>query len=145
VPSQSFTHTATADAAIEDVWERLDLAETWESIGVVDRVFDPEFDDSRLIGFSFESVAGGRRYVGVATPATRQEGQVMGWRIRSSEVAGSIEVRLTPNDPGTDITVVLEVRSVGLLSTMFFPVVAGAVGHGLPNAVDAFATAFVQR
>jgi hypothetical protein len=139
VPSQSFTHTATADADVQHVWKKLDLAQTWENIGVVDRVFDPVFDDSRLVGFSFESVAGGRRYVGVAKPATRQEGRVMGWRIENSEVTGTLEVRLAPADPGTDITVELHVKSVGLLSTMFFPVVAGAVGNGLPKAVDAFA------
>jgi hypothetical protein len=142
VPSQSFTHTATANAAIEEVWQELDRAKTWENIGVVDRVFDPQFDDARLVGFSFESVAGGRRYVGVAKPANRQEGRVMGWRIENSEVAGTLEVRLASRGSGTDITVALDVKSVGLLSTMFFPVVAGAVGNGLPRAVDAFAAGF---
>jgi carbon monoxide dehydrogenase subunit G len=48
-------------------------------------------------------------------------------------------VRLASTSAGTEIEVDLHVESVGLLSTMFFPVVAGAVGSGLPRAVDAFA------
>jgi hypothetical protein len=139
VPARSFSHSVTADADIEDVWKTLDLPETWENVGVVDRVFDPVFDDDRLVGFSFETVAAGKRYVGVATPATREEGRVMGWRIENSEVTGTLEVRLAPTSAGTEIEVDLHVESVGLLSTMFFPVVAGAVGSGLPRAVDAFA------
>lgn len=139
MPSRSFSHSVTADADVEDVWERLDLPETWANIGVVDRVFDPVFDDDRLVGFSFETMAAGKRYVGVATPAAREEGRVMGWRIENSEVAGTVEVRLTAANPGTEIEVDLHVKSVGMMSTMFFPVVAGAVGSGLPRAVDAFA------
>lgn len=142
MPTRSFTHSARADADVEEVWERLDLPETWENIGVVDRVFDPAFDGSRLVGFSFETVAAGKKYVGLATPEARDEGQVMGWRIRNSEVTGTLQVRLAPAGSHTDITVDIEVESVGLLSTMFFPVVAGAVGSGLPRAVDAFAAGF---
>jgi hypothetical protein len=48
-------------------------------------------------------------------------------------------VDLEPSNPGTSITVTLEVRSAGLLSGVFFPVIAGAIGTGLPRAVDEFA------
>jgi hypothetical protein len=38
----------------------------------------------------------------------------------------------------TTVTVTLHVESAGLLSAMFFPVIAGAIGKGLPGAVDGF-------
>lgn len=141
VPSQSFTHTATANAVIGDVWRELDRPGTWENIGVVDRVIDPEFDDERLVGFSFETTAAGKKYVGVAKPASRFDRREMGWRIETSEVNGLLEVTLEPNGAATQITVGLDVESVGVLSTMFFPVVAAAIGSGLPGAVDQFAAA----
>jgi hypothetical protein len=46
------------------------------------------------------------------------------------------------DDDTTEITVNLDVEGVGLLSTMFFPVVAVAIGSGLPRAVDQFAAGF---
>jgi hypothetical protein len=39
----------------------------------------------------------------------------------------------------------LEVESAGFLSSMFFPVIAGAIGSGLPRAVDEFAAALSSR
>jgi hypothetical protein len=143
VPSASFTHTAYADAPIEVVWESLDRPETWESIGGVDRVFDPLIDSAgRLQGFSFDTVAGGRRYVGTATPHRRVEGHRMAWRIANPEVRGVTSVALASDSERTSITVSLEVESAGLLSGIFFPVITGAIGNGLPKAVDEFAAGF---
>lgn len=128
------------DASIERVWGSLDTPETWEAIGGVDRVFDPAVDDEgRLQGFSFETLAAGKRYVGLATPNRRDEGRLMSWRIESSEVRGVTTVELEPSDPGTSVTVTLEVESRSLLSGMFFPLIANAIGNGLPDAVDDFA------
>jgi carbon monoxide dehydrogenase subunit G len=145
VPSDTFTHTAEAAASVGEVWATLDQPSTWESIGGVDRVFDPTIDaEGRLRGFSFDTIAAGRRYVGVATPDQRVEKRVMSWRIRNSEVHGVTKVELAPSNPGTSITVTLEVESAGLLSAMFFPIIAGAIGNGLPRAVDGFAAGFSQ-
>jgi hypothetical protein len=91
------------------------------------------------MGFSFDSVAAGRKYVGLATPEERIEKRRMSWRIENSEIGGVTRVDLEPSNPGTSITVTLEVRSAGLLSGVFFPVIAGAIGTGLPRAVDEFA------
>jgi carbon monoxide dehydrogenase subunit G len=135
-----------AAAPVEEVWASLDEPSTWESIGGVDRVFDPKIDDQgRLAGFSFDTVAAGRKYVGVATPHQRAEGSVMSWRIENSEVRGLTKVELEPSNPGTAITVTLEVQSAGLLSSVFFPVIAGAIGNGLPRAVDEFASGFPRN
>jgi len=143
VPSETFTHSATAAAPIERVWASLDEPGTWEAIGGVHRVFDPVIDDQgRLRGFSFDTVAAGRRYVGTARPDRRDEGRLMAWRIQNSEVRGVTMVELEEVEGGTSISVTLEVESVGLLSSMFFPVVAGAIGSGLPQAVNGFAAGY---
>lgn len=143
MPSDTFAHTATASAPVEEVWASLDLPSTWESIGGVDRVFDPSIDgDGKLQGFSFDTVAAGRKYVGLATPHEREEGRLMSWRIKNSEVRGVTRVELASGGASTAITVTLEVESAGLLSGMFFPVIASAIGNGLPRAVDDFAAGF---
>ena len=143
MPRQTFTHTAFAAAPRSGVWEALDRPETWETIGGVDRVVDPRIDgEGRLCGFDFEIVAGGRRYRGQATPLAREEGRVMAWRVTSPELRGSTTIELSEDGAGTRIVVSLEVEAAGLLSTMFFPVVAAAVGNGLPGAVDSFAASF---
>ena len=143
MPSDTFTHTAEAAASVEEVWATLDEPATWESIGGVDRVFDPKVDEEgRLLGFSFDTIAAGRKYVGVATPDQRVEGEIMSWRIKNSEVRGVTKVELVAHNPGTAITVTLEVESAGLLSSVFFPIIAGAIGTGLPRAVDDFAAGF---
>lgn len=140
MPSQTFTHRSTTSATIAEVWSALDRPHTWESIAGIDRVFDPEIDaQGRLRGFSFETVAGGKRYVGVASPHQRVEGETMAWQIANSEVRGVTSVGLARDGNRTAITVTLEVRSAGFLSSMFFPAIAKAIGSGLPRSVDEFA------
>lgn len=140
MPSQTFTHEATTSAPVDEVWAALDRPETWEAVGGVDRVYDPVVDaDGRLQGFSFDTRAGGKAYSGTATPHERIEGRKMAWRVENSEVRGVTSVEIKPAHDETRITVRLEVQSAGLLSSMFFPVIAGAIGNGLPKAVDDFA------
>jgi carbon monoxide dehydrogenase subunit G len=139
VPSQTFSHSSATTATVEVVWAALDRPETWEAIGGVDRVFDAEIDPrGRLQGFSFETVAGGKSYTGVASPRRRVEGETMAWDVKSSEIRGVTEVDLDGDGEKTTVTVTLQVESAGLLSAMFFPVIAGAIGKGLPGAVDGF-------
>ena len=143
MPKDSFTNTATAHAPVQEVWETLDDPSTWEQIGGVDRVIDPVIDSSgRLQGFSFEVRAAGKKYIGFAKPDQRREGEVMSWRVDTTEIRGATRVALKPVDGGTEITVDLEVESKGLLSSMFFPVIASAIGSGLPRSVDEFAQRF---
>lgn len=139
MPSQTFTHSSSTSATIEEVWAALDRAETWEAIGGVDRVFDAAMDEEgRLQGFSFETVAGGKSYTGVASPHRRVEGETMAWNVKSSEIRGVTEVDLERDGGTTTVTVTLQVESAGFLSSMFFPVIAKAIGKGMPEAVDEF-------
>ena len=146
VPAQSFTHTSHSDANAEDLWKALNQPATWEAIGGVDRVFDPIVDDNGdLRGFSFATVVAGKPYEGRARPREREEPRLISWDIANSEIRGVTRVVLSPNASGTGITVTLEMESVGLLSRVFFPVIASAVGNGLPDAVESFAAEMSQR
>lgn len=143
MPTESFTHTAIARAPAANIWETLDEPSTWEEIGGVDRVSNPVIDSNgRLQGFSFEVRAAGRSYVGLATPHERAEGELMSWDVDTTEVRGITRVALEPMDDATRVTVTLQVESKGLLSAMFFPVIASTIGSGLPRSVDEFAQRF---
>ncbi len=143
VPSQTFAHSAVASASIDDVWQSLDDPVTWESIGGVDRVYDPVIDAAgQLRGFSFDSVVAGKKYVGRASPYQRQDLRLMSWHVENSEIRGVTTVELANAQPGTTVTVTLQVESAGFMSGMFFPIIANAIGNGLPAAVDSFAAGF---
>lgn len=140
MPTQTFTQTASTFASPKEVWIALQKPQTWEAIPGVDRVFDPVIDSvGALRGFSFESVAAGKTYLGQATPADRVEGESMTWNIKTSEVNGVLSVEIAPSETGSDLTVTLSVESLGILSSMFFPVIAGSIGSGFPEAVKGFA------
>lgn len=143
MPQETFTHKAIASAPVPDVFATLDEPSTWEQVGGVDRVLDPVIDpDGRLQGFSFEVRAAGKKYVGFATPHERTDNELMSWNVDTTEVRGTTQVALEPVEGGTEITVTLEVESKGLLSAMFFPVIASTIGSALPRSVDEFAAQF---
>ena len=121
------------------MWESLDEPHTWEAIPGVDRVIDAAVDpEGCLRGFSFESDVGGRKYVGRATPAGRVEGRLMAWDIDSSEVKGMVSIELGPDVDGTRVQVRLDVEGAGILGSLFFPVIASAIGSGFAGTVEEF-------
>lgn len=140
MPTQTFTHEALTPASVEEVWAALQLPETWEAIPGVDHVVNPVVDEAgALRGFEFQSVAGGRPYVGKASPSGRVEGQLMSWDITTTELKGALSVEVVEGDDGTSVAVTLTIQSVGMLSSMFFPIIASALGSGFPRAVEGFA------
>ncbi|MGH8872514.1 MAG: hypothetical protein ACRDWS_11105 [Acidimicrobiia bacterium] len=143
MPSDTFQHTSSTPAGVESVWKALDEPSTWEAIPGVDRVVDPIFDASgRLDGFSFETLIGGKTYMGEARPAGREEGKLMAWDISTSELKGRMTVALGPAGDLTRVQVRLQVEGVGMLGAMFFPVIASAIGNGFPQAVEEFVQGF---
>ena len=66
----------------------------------------------------------------------------MGWYVRNSEIQGVIDVGLADTGGVTEVTVTLDVENISFMSGMFFPVIASAIGNGLPSAVEAFAAGF---
>ncbi len=143
MPKETFSHSAVTRATRTEVWEALDKPETWEGIGGVDRVIDPVIDDiGRLRGFTFETFVAGTKYLGEATLHAREEEQMMTLNIANSEIRGAIRVNLSDDGQGTLIRVTLDVESAGVLSGMFFPMIAKTIGSGLPRTVDEFAESF---
>lgn len=143
MPKETFSHSSTTTADRSEVWSALDSPSTWEGIGGVDRVIDPVIDDvGRLQGFTFETVVAGTKYLGEATPNAREESRLMAWNIENSEMRGVTAVRLTDHGDGTLIQVTLDFESAGILSTMFFPLIARTIGNGLPRAIEKFAMSF---
>jgi hypothetical protein len=140
VPGKTFQQSAIAEAPIARVWGALNNPKSWESVPGVDRIIESVIDtEGELQGFSFESEAAGRKYLGHATPAGREPEKMMAWDIETSEVRGRIVVSLRAEDRGTLVDVKLRMDSVGTLSSIFFPVIAVAVGDGFPRTVEDFA------
>ncbi len=143
MPSQTFQHAATTRATVESVWTALDEPKTWEAIPGVDRVIDPIIDSSgRLQGFSFESAVGGMTYRGEATPAGRENERLMAWDIKTPEIKGKVAVGLSPADEGTRVYIRLDVEGMGMLGSLFFPVIASAIGGGFAGTVEDFVRSF---
>ncbi len=140
MPSQSFQHSSLAAAPVARVWASLDDPKSWEAISGVDRVLNHLVDEKgHLQGFSFESVAAGKKYIGRATPAGREPQKMVAWDIETSEMRGRVMVSLAPLEGETRVHVTLRAESVGMLSAVFFPVIASAIGEGFPEAVEDFA------
>jgi hypothetical protein len=143
VPEQSFQHAATTSTSIAEVWSALDEPYTWEAVPGVDRVVDPIVDPSgRLRSFSFETVVGGKTYLGQAAPAGREDEKLMAWDIKTTEIRGRVTVGLSPVDDGTRVFVDLRVEGTGVLGSLFFPIIAGAIGNGFVEAVERFVSGF---
>lgn len=145
MPSKSFQQSAVAHAGVEAVWSALNSPRSWESVPGVDRILESVVDpEGQLQGFSFETVAAGKRYLGRALPAGRETEKMMAWDIETSEIRGRIIVGLQEAKPGTRVDVSLRMESVGVLSSVFFPVIAAAIGEGFPNTVQEFARGLSQ-
>jgi carbon monoxide dehydrogenase subunit G len=122
------------------VWERLQVAATWEGISGVDSVFEPRHDESgQLAGFKFHSTAAGRQYAGVARPGPREREVSLTWDIATSEIKGWVRVDLQPLDAGTRVEVTMHVESISMMASFGFPFIASAIANGFQQTVDHFA------
>lgn len=140
MPTETLSRTASSPAPTEQVWQALQAPDTWEGIPGIDEVIVPHYDeDGQLAGFDFTTRVGGRSYRGRASRAPGVDGQSMGWKVETPELVGSVMVALQGNADGTDLTVTLTFASVGMMSSMFFPVISGSIGSEFPDAVDRFA------
>jgi carbon monoxide dehydrogenase subunit G len=140
VPGQTFTASASTTATVDEVWNRLQAPETWESISGVDSVFEPRHNESgQLVGFKFTSTAAGRRYEGTATPGPREHEASLTWDIATSEIKGWVRVDLHPDDTVTRIKVTMHVEAVSMMASFGFPFIAAAIANGFQETADHFA------
>jgi len=141
VPTQSFQGAADSPASLDDAWSALQRADTWEGIAGVDDVTDSAHGaDGQLTGFGFAATVSGLRYPGQAAVASASPPNDMRLELTTSEMSATIDVRLTASGETTRVQVALTVTSKSFLAGMFFPSIAAAIGRGLPNAVEDFAT-----
>jgi len=139
VPSQTFTHSATAAVPAETAWSALQDPATWGAIGGVDEVYAARHgDDGTLVSYHFRASAGGQTYEGRAHTALAEPHRLMIVEVDTPELEGRIKVALDGGNPHTVVAVELTVRSKGMLATLFFPVVAAAIGSGFPTSVEDF-------
>lgn len=116
-------------------------AATWSGIGPVDDVWDPTHaDDGTLESFKWSAHVGPTRYKGSAVIATAIPLSHMKLNLDSSELKGSLIAEIG-NDQSTRLAVTLEVASKGGMGALFFPLIAEAIGRGLPEQVEQFASA----
>jgi carbon monoxide dehydrogenase subunit G len=141
MPSATFQHTTSIDAAPETVWDGLQNPTVWESIGPVQKVWDPVIADGILTGFQWSTDIGGVVYKGTGTATVQDRPDQYELVLDTSEMAGTITVDLAPGNPGgTVVEVTLELASKGLLSSMFFPMLKRAIGDGFPDQVEEMAS-----
>lgn len=139
MPRGSHAHHVTIPASTADVWLRFQEPETWRGIGPIDEIRDVRLDGERLTGFAWSTHIGPTRYRGTSTMLENIPGERLVMKLSSSEMAGALKVRLSPNGDGTEVAVVMEFVTRGPMSSLFFPVISDAIRNGLTSQVDAFA------
>ena len=139
--SARFNHSVlTAASGLDEAWTGLQKPETWATIAGVSEVTEAAFDASgNLTAYLFTAVAAGREYAGKAEVRLSSRPTDMVVSISTSELTGLISTKLTPGIDGVRVSVTLDLQSRGLLAGMMFPVITGAVRHGLPDQVEQLA------
>ncbi len=136
MPSATFTETVAIDATPDDVWDRLQKPSIWQSVGPVQKVWDPTIANGVLLSFKWSTDIGGKVYEGVGTALEHDRPDRYVIDLDAGEMAGKISADLSESNPGgTSATVSIELRSKGMLSSMFFPAIKRAVGSGFPDQV----------
>ncbi len=136
MPSATFTETVEIDANPGEVWDRLQAPEIWQSVGPVQKVWDPTIEDGVLQTFKWSTNIGGKVYNGDGKALDHTRPGHYKLLLDTSEMSGTISVDLTAGNPGgTSAVVSIELKSKGMLSSMFFPAIKKAVGSGFPQQV----------
>jgi len=134
MPSATFTETVSIDAAPDEVWDRLQEPSIWQSVGPVQKVWDPTIEDGVLQTFKWSTNIGGKVYKGEGKALQHSRPAHYELLLDTSEMSGTISVDLTSGNPGgTSAVVSIELKSKGMLSSMFFPAIRKAVGSGFPE------------
>ena len=137
MPAATFHDTIKVDAPASQVWDRLQEPDIWRSIGPVQNLWDPVVEDGVLAGFQWSTDIAGVVYKGTGTATIQDRPDRYQLVLDTSEMAGTITVDLSTGTAGeTIVDVTLDLRSKGLLSSMFFPVVSRAIGGALPGQVE---------
>ena len=137
MPSATFSESVAINVEPPEVWDQLQEPDVWASLGPVQKVWDPIVEDGVLTGFTWSTDIGGKVYEGTGKVLDHDRPDRYQLLLDTSEMAGTITADLSPGNPGgTDAVVAIEIRSKGLLSSMFFPAIKNAIGSGFPDQVS---------
>ena len=137
MPSATFSESVAINVNPPEVWDQLQEPDVWASLGPVQKVWDPIVEDGVLTGFTWSTDIGGKVYEGTGKVLDHDRPDRYQLLLDTSEMAGTITAGLSPGNPGgTDAVVEIEIRSKGLLSSMFFPAIKNAIGSGFPEQVS---------
>lgn len=139
MPEAAFSHQATASAPPDTVWTRLQDPAVWAVVAGVDSTSDHVHQGKALTGFRFTTSIGGVGYQGEARVTTTHAGEAMTISIRSNEVTGEITVDLEASGAATKLAVEMRLRPAGLLGSVVFPIVTGAIRSGFEESVERLA------
>ncbi|HHC08889.1 MAG TPA: SRPBCC family protein [Actinobacteria bacterium] len=139
MPSASFHHRVRLPVPPATVWRALQEPTTWEHVGPVERVWDPEFDGDVLVAYRWSTTVGGKVFDGRARTIEHREPDRFVVDLDGGEMGGVVTVDLTGDGAETTIDVGLEVRAQGLVSTLAFPAIRGAIASGFPDQVEELA------
>ena len=136
------SHTASAAAHPDEIWQALQSASTWMGLGVMDEVAEEVRLNGRLVSFDWVASVGSTRHKGTARVTIAEPGARMVLALKSSEVEGELEVRLREAGSTSVLDVTLTARPRGFLGSMFWGRISDALGRGLPARVEEFAAGF---
>lgn len=139
MPEATFRHRVVADVTSDHAWERLQDPTTWASVAGVDHTTGHQHENGLLKGFQFTAHIAGVSYRGTAHVTHSEPAEAMTVSISSNELRGSIAVDLAVDGAGTAVDVTMRMRPAGLVGSMVFPLVTGAVESGFPASVERFA------
>lgn len=141
----AFTHTVVVDAGVDELWDRLQSVDTWQSIGPVQRVWDPiRGNEGELLGYRWSTSVGGRPYEGTAKTIASHPDESMLLSLDGGEVSALLNATLDPveDGEGTSLEVTMEIEPKGVLGNLFFAIIASAVRSGLEQHLDEFAARY---
>lgn len=137
MPSATFSHSVHVDRPRAEIWDELQNPDIWAAVGPVQKVWDPTIRDGVLLGFKWSTNIGGKDYKGVGKALQHDRPDRYILDLDAGEMAGKVDAILADSNPGgTDIDVSIELRSQGMLSSLFFPAIKSAIGGGFPDQVD---------
>ncbi len=139
MPSETFAHRVHIAAAPAEVWEQLQVPETWTGLGPVRRVWDPEWEDGVLARYRFAAEAGPQKFEGRARTTAADEPERLVVAIDAKSFTGELRAVLSPNATGTNADIELEIGTSDFFMGLVFGVVAGTIRREFPSQVEGLA------